>query len=562
MASLPQEKKASHSRFWRQAPTDVGADGAEKPKLDNSDLTIDAIMSGNTKLPIRLSDFKAFLHSEGELRGCQIAAVAFLEELKEYVYLPYLFPAAFLTESGRYEALFDTVPLLEQPPHPYVALDHSLAPPSPLGARSDTSPQRFSSLAQDPMGISADHVQSNSSSLDTLAIPQPTARLPESPSIPSKSDVSSQPLFPALQNIIANFLQHDSRTPIVGIVPRHILDLALSQTKMTTHPATIGRLAPYCTDYLTARSLAPFLNSAVRNLGKKTSQGRLCVSILALLVAIGLTAFLVVWDKTHAERAWRLCTAPLYVLGIGYAIGSRTGLCFWLAWRGTREAMWYERAERAEASKMRYSYGTMSSTHSRSSSTAESIFQTSYSGGLSRFTSSDVEAGPAPEPPSFIAVVNSKKVGLPSRLKALLIHRESRYSDSDAEKGILHHTGVKPVPPPPVSLSQYVRNLFSSRYRRGSRRGSSTTITTPSPFSPTDTCPAASPLSSAYEWKIRMKIMAGSPAVIEKVEDERIKRIQLRIAVKVAVTLVGLSMGTMVAVWFIPCPRQLSLLAM
>jgi predicted DNA-binding ribbon-helix-helix protein len=49
--------------------------------------------------------------------------------------------------------------------------------------------------------------------------------------------------------------------------------------------------------------------------------------------------------------------------------------------------------------------------------------------------------------------------------------------------------------------------------------------------------------------------MIGAATTVGKVEDERIKRIQLRSAMKVAVLLLLASVASGVAVWLVPCPR-------
>lgn len=81
------------------------------------------------------------------------------------------------------------------------------------------------------------------------------------------------------------------------------------------------------------------------------------MAILIFVIAMGLSAMFIVL-KSVFPRWSRLALTPLYLASIGYAIGSQTGLCFWLAWRGTREAKQYEEDEKAmvaERQMRRYS---------------------------------------------------------------------------------------------------------------------------------------------------------------------------------------------------------------
>ncbi|KAF8754989.1 hypothetical protein RHS01_05719 [Rhizoctonia solani] len=73
---------------------------------------------------------------------------------------------------------------------------------------------------------------------------------------------------------------------------------------------------------------------------------------------IVLEVFLILY---RTGRAARLLALPLWILAIGYAIGSHTGLCFWLAWRGTREHKSHELVEpMLSASPNNRAFGTSS----------------------------------------------------------------------------------------------------------------------------------------------------------------------------------------------------------
>jgi hypothetical protein len=152
-------------------------------------------------------------------------------------------------------------------------------------------------------------------------------------------DPDSQPMRQEFQNIIDLYLQPHSLSPITSLVSTDTLRQALSQAKITTHPSALDPVASNVHSYLTTNILPRFLNHAVSNLSATTSRGRMIVACVAFAAALVLEVFLILY---HTNRAARLLALPLWVLAIGYAIGSRTGLCFWLAMRGTREHRAYE----------------------------------------------------------------------------------------------------------------------------------------------------------------------------------------------------------------------------
>lgn len=152
-------------------------------------------------------------------------------------------------------------------------------------------------------------------------------------------DPDNQPLRHQMQNIVDLYLQPHSLSPITSLVSSGKLSQALSEAKITTHPAALDRIASNVHSYLNTSVLPRFLDHAVSNLSATTSRGRMLIACVAFAAAIVLEVFMIMY---RTNRAARLLALPLWILAIGYAIGSRTGLCFWLAWRGTREQKSHE----------------------------------------------------------------------------------------------------------------------------------------------------------------------------------------------------------------------------
>lgn len=178
-------------------------------------------------------------------------------------------------------------------------------------------------------------------------------------------DPTVQPLRSELQVIVDSYLSGFASTLLMTIVPSDVISLALSETELTTHPSTLLPVANTLMTHFNNKVLPYFFRDAVVNLSRTTSQGRLLMAILIFVIAMGLSAMFIVL-KSIFPRWSRLALTPLYLASIGYAIGSQTGLCFWLAWRGTREAKQYEEDEKALAAERQLR------RHSTASGSAES----------------------------------------------------------------------------------------------------------------------------------------------------------------------------------------------
>ncbi|KAJ1303268.1 hypothetical protein OPQ81_011465 [Rhizoctonia solani] len=272
---------------------------------DDSPIPLDAILAGRTKSPIRVDDLRAFLRND---KHVTMASTRALE---------------FLLRYNSYRATFFALPPEKQPPHPNAALQGL-------------------SLTSQAAEIQANFQSSKSgrSRLSKELPPPPTAMM--SATSPIQLGPEYQPLRQELQNIIDLYLQPHSLSSIIPLVSHNTLHRALSSARSTTHPSALDPVASRIHSHLATDVLPRFLDNAVVNLSASTSRGRMLIACVSFAAAIVLEVFLILY---HTGRAARLLALPLWILAIGYAIGSRTGLCFWLAWRGTREHKPYELIE-------------------------------------------------------------------------------------------------------------------------------------------------------------------------------------------------------------------------
>ncbi|CUA68827.1 hypothetical protein RSOLAG22IIIB_03692 [Rhizoctonia solani] len=276
---------------------------------DDSPISLDAILAGRTKSPIRIDDLRAFLRNDEHVTVVSTRALEFL-----------------LAYNG-YRAAFFALPPEKQAPHPYAALQ-SLS----LAKRAAEIQTQFQKT------------KSGRSRLSKELPPPPTAVASVSrvTQVNPHLDPEHQPLRPELQNIIDLYLQPHSLSPVTPLVSYNTLEQALSSAKLTTHPSALDPIASRIHSHLATDVLPRFLDSAVINLSTSTSRGRMLIACVSFAAAIVLEVFLILY---RTNRAARLLAMPLWILAIGYAIGSQTGLCFWLAWRGTREHKAYESVE-------------------------------------------------------------------------------------------------------------------------------------------------------------------------------------------------------------------------
>lgn len=192
-------------------------------------------------------------------------------------------------------------------------------------------------------GVVAD--DDDSSSMETLhSRSRSRSNATRQSTLPMILDPESQPLRAALQVIIDSFLSGPSSTLLMTIVTPSAISLALSETELTTHPSTLEPIANVLTAHFNSKVVPQFFNAAVINLSKATARGRLMMAILIFVIGVALSTVFIV--KRNIFPRWsRLALTPFFVASIGYVIGSQTSLCFWLAWRGTREAKVYEESD-------------------------------------------------------------------------------------------------------------------------------------------------------------------------------------------------------------------------
>lgn len=310
-------------------------------------LDLEAILDGRTRSPVSLDDLKAFLRVERAGRLGELAALDFL--------------VAF----NRYKASFFALHPSQQAPDPYTVIEQlstvgiDARPPVPpkdpgYSPVVFTSPQgRSSSFPALPGRVLLPAGPTGSPTNSKPVEGHGRQRSGPSGSDPLPLlvlDPTVQPLRSELQVIVDSYLSGFSSTLLMSIVPSDLISLALSETELTTHPSTLLPVANTLTTHFNSKVLPHFFRDAVINLSRTTSQGRLLMAILIFVIAMGLSAMFIVL-KSVFPRWSRLALTPLYLASIGYAIGSQTGLCFWLAWRGTREAKQYEEDEKALAAE-------------------------------------------------------------------------------------------------------------------------------------------------------------------------------------------------------------------
>ncbi|KAG9123452.1 hypothetical protein FRC07_014920 [Ceratobasidium sp. 392] len=271
---------------------------------DEPFISLDAILAGHTKSPIRVEDLKEFLRNEEQ------PDVVGLRSLE------------FLLTYNSFRAAFFALPPEKQAPRPSTVEQSLLLANKAAEIQSTFArlPSSSGGLARPPAAKAVEHA---------------TNAVQEYPHL----DPNFQPMRHELQNIIDLYLQPHSLSPITSLVSSNILRKALYQAKLTTHPSALDPIASIIHSYLSTEILPQFLDHAVSNLSTTTSRGRMIVACIAAAAALVLEVFLILY---RTSRVARLLALPLWILAIGYAIGSRTGLCFWLAMRGTREHRSYE----------------------------------------------------------------------------------------------------------------------------------------------------------------------------------------------------------------------------
>ncbi|KAG8715063.1 hypothetical protein FRC11_005929 [Ceratobasidium sp. 423] len=307
----PEVVKSSSFRDWFRVPNWVLPTRALPVISDDDDspIPLDAILAGRTKSPIRVDDLRAFLRNDKQVT---VASAGALE---------------FLLTYNSYRAAFFALPPEKQAPHPYAALQ---------GLSLTRQAAEIRTTFQTP--------KSRRSRLSKPLPPPPTAVTSAAHPVQAgpQLDPEYQPLRQELQNIIDLYLQPHSLSPISPLISHNTLNQALSSAKLTTHPSALDPVASRIHSHLAIDVLPRFLDNAVVNLSVGTSRGRMLIACVSFVAAVVLEVFLILY---RTSRAARLLAMPLWILAIGYAIGSRTGLCFWLAWRGTREHKSYESVE-------------------------------------------------------------------------------------------------------------------------------------------------------------------------------------------------------------------------
>jgi len=144
-----------------------------------------------------------------------------------------------------------------------------------------------------------------------------------------------------MQYLIDTYLSGTSSSYLLSVVSTTLLSEAISEAKLTTHPATLAPVAQALAVHLETEVLPTFFQEAIRNLSEATRWGRLLVAVLTLLVGCTLAVVFIYYRRIF-PRWSRLALIPFFLVGIASAMCWQTGLCFWLGLRGTREPKPYE----------------------------------------------------------------------------------------------------------------------------------------------------------------------------------------------------------------------------
>ncbi|EIW68675.1 hypothetical protein TREMEDRAFT_63139 [Tremella mesenterica DSM 1558] len=155
------------------------------------------------------------------------------------------------------------------------------------------------------------------------------------------------PLHSELQSLLQQLI------PLQHLITEEILDNLHLYSAHTTHPTLFDPLLPSLITHFSSDNLPRFLQASIKNLHRHTALGRLLVGISTSVVSFLATIFLLLdpspftlWES-EISRPWRLLLIPVLLGGIGYGLGARAGMCFWLALFGVTEDPYdYQELER------------------------------------------------------------------------------------------------------------------------------------------------------------------------------------------------------------------------
>ncbi|KAG8993226.1 hypothetical protein FRB94_006739 [Tulasnella sp. JGI-2019a] len=502
-------------------------------------LSIRAIIKGQTKNPITLSDLKAFLGGvggSGDERRRDIAALDFLLVLEMYKSAFFnLAPAEraprpstvmehfSLLQFGAPQTVEDPlmsgppVPPKDEPPASPMVFDlrhsrHRLTLPPPVAAR-------FKRVRESPFLASSIFYHNREERPRYSPVHSPSVSTPTSSPVPSNLlDPALQPFRSELQVIIDNHLSGTTSRLLTTIVPPNVIMDALSETELTTHPETLEPLANLLIQYLDEKVLPEFLDQAVVNLSTTTKIGRVIIAWLCWSLVITLTALSMAFPHGF-PRAARLIIIPFVIIGIGYMLGSQKGVCFVLAWRGVRELKWYE-VPVADPEK---------------GMSVASIAQQPASRPLSMRSFVDerlIGPGTFRSPLSSVHTLNSD-------------HSSFRMTDAGARSSV--STTIDPNP------LDKEKGCFSCDSKSG-KQSINTSLTSMQQKWVT---------RKGWRWQTVLGRMTGTAVYTVPVEDQTVRERQTRIAVKVAAWLAFGSIAVMALVVSLPPvgPRSQSHLA-
>ncbi|WVQ76733.1 hypothetical protein IAR50_006407 [Cryptococcus sp. DSM 104548] len=177
--------------------------------------------------------------------------------------------------------------------------------------------------------------------------PRPLSPCPSTHSVelPEGLDPGVQALRQPLASLTKLYLQPNSSCSVVPLIPPRILATFVSESSLTTHPETMGPIVTVLSEMFSLNpSLLPaFLQASAQNLHRNTAMGRLMVGVACCVVGVAVGICLILDPSPFdlhgppVDRLWRLIVIPILLGGVGYGMGAKASLCFWLAFFGVTE---------------------------------------------------------------------------------------------------------------------------------------------------------------------------------------------------------------------------------
>ncbi|WVQ83867.1 hypothetical protein IAT38_006011 [Cryptococcus sp. DSM 104549] len=321
--------------------------------------------------------------------------------------------------------------------------------------------------------------------------------------MPASLDPAGQPLRAAMSSLVETYLVPSGPRSLTSLIPPILLSTFSSESALTTHPDVLLPLTTTLSIYVTSTHLPLFLDASAKNLHRHTAMGRLMVGVVCCVVVLAAAVCLIIDPSPFkpdgkVEREWRLTLVPVLLGGVGYGMGAKAGMCFWLALFGVTESP----------------YDTSSLT------TRETL--------LALLTALHLR----PSSPSLSSTPRTRPDSLPRPGRKLRKRSASVRSDN---LELIHSISN-------TSAYGHGHGNYNPRARSGSNATTSTF---------TSGSPEAGPSPGKAVW-IMLWRLTGTAWGVEKVQDPILRRYQRKEAWKIAGWLVGVLAVLGVGLYFVP----------